>query len=93
MLILVPMLLPIIDNFGVDRVHFGLIVSFGLLIGIATPPMGIGIYIMVEVSKVSFERITIQVLPMLIPLIVVLALITYVPELVLWLPDLLMGPE
>lgn len=82
-----------IDNFGVDRVHFGLIVSFGLLIGIATPPMGIGIYIMVEVAKVSFERITVQVLPMLIPLIVVLALITYVPELVLWLPDLMMGPE
>ena len=82
-----------IDNFGVDRVHLGLIVSFGLLIGIATPPMGIGIYIMVEVAKVSFERITVQVLPMLIPLIVVLALITYVPELVLWLPDLMMGPE
>ncbi len=93
MLILVPMLLPIIDKFGVDRVHFGLIVSLGLLIGIATPPMGIGIYIMVEIAKVSFERITVQVLPMLVPLIVVLALITYVPELVLWLPDLMMGPE
>jgi len=82
-----------IDNFGVDRVHFGLIVSFGLLIGIATPPMGIGIYIMVEVAKVSFERITVQVLPMLIPLIVVLGLITYVPELVPWLPNLMMGQE
>ena len=93
MLILVPMLLPIIDKFGIDRVHFGLIITFGLLIGIATPPMGIGIYIMVEISKVSFERITIQILPMLIPLIIVLILITYVPELVLWLPNLVMGPD
>lgn len=92
-LILVPMLLPIIDDFGVDRIHFGLIITMALLIGIATPPMGIGLYIMVEVGKVSFEKVTVAVLPFLIPLITVLILITYVPALTLWLPDLIMGPE
>jgi tripartite ATP-independent transporter DctM subunit len=92
-LILVPMLLPIIDGFGIDRVHFGLIITLALLIGIATPPMGIGLYIMVEVGKVSFEKVTVAVLPFLIPLILVLILITYVPPLTLWLPDLIMGPE
>jgi len=92
-LILVPMLLPIIDDFGIDRVHFGLIITMALLIGIATPPMGIGLYIMVEVGKVSFEKVTVAVLPFLIPLILVLILITYVPALTLWLPDLIMGPE
>jgi TRAP-type C4-dicarboxylate transport system permease large subunit len=92
-LILVPMLLPIIDGFGIDRVHFGLIITMALLIGIATPPMGIGLYIMVEVGNVSFEKVTIAVLPFLIPLIAVLILITYVPPLTLWLPDLIMGPE
>ena len=91
-LILVPMLLPIIDQFGIDRVHFGLIITNALLIGIATPPMGIGIYIMVEVSKVPFEKVTMAVLPFLIPLISVLILITYVPALTLWLPTLIMGP-
>jgi len=91
-LILVPMLLPIIDGFGIDRVHFGLIITMALLIGIATPPMGIGLYIMVEVGNVSFEKVTIAVLPFLIPLIAVLILITYVPPLTLWLPDLVMGP-
>jgi TRAP-type C4-dicarboxylate transport system permease large subunit len=91
-LILVPMLLPIIDGFGIDRVHFGLIITMALLIGIATPPMGIGLYIMVEVGKVPFEKVTVAVLPFLIPLIRALILLTYIPPLTLWLPNLIMGP-
>ena len=51
------MLLPVIDSFGIDRVQFGIIIQLGLLIGIATPPMGIGLYIMVEVGKVQFEKV------------------------------------
>ena len=92
-LMLVPMLLPVVDSFGVDRVHFGIILQLALLIGIATPPMGIGLYIMVEVGKVPFEKVAVAVLPFLIPLIVVLILITYVPALTLWLPDLVLGPD
>lgn len=92
-LMIVPMLLPVADSFGVDRVHLGVILQLALLIGIATPPMGIGLYIMVEVAKVPFEKITVAVLPFLIPLIVVLVLITYVPALTLWLPDLVLGPD
>ena len=92
-LMLVPMLLPVVDSFGVDRVHFGVVLQLALLIGIATPPMGIGLYIMVEVGKVPFEKVTVAVLPFLIPLIVVLILITYVPALTLWLPDLVLGPD
>ena len=57
-LILVPMLLPVIDAYGNDRVHFGIILQLGLLIGIATPPMGIGLYIMVEVGRVPFEKVS-----------------------------------
>ncbi len=92
-LMLVPMLLPIVDSFGVDRVHFGIIIQLALLIGIATPPMGIGLYIMVEVGKVPFEKVTMAVLPFMIPLILVLILVTYVPDLTLWLPDLVLGPD
>jgi TRAP-type C4-dicarboxylate transport system permease large subunit len=87
------MLLPIVDSFGVDRVHFGIIIQLALLIGIATPPMGIGLYIMVEVGKVPFEKVTVAVLPFMIPLILVLILVTYVPDLTLWLPDLVLGPD
>jgi tripartite ATP-independent transporter DctM subunit len=92
-LLLVPMLLPIVDSYGIDRVHFGLVIQLSLLMGIATPPMGIGLYIMVEVGKVPFERVAVAVLPFLIPLMLALLLITYVPELVTWLPDLVLGPD
>ena len=92
-LILVPMLLPIIDQFGIDRIHFGLIITNALLIGMATPPMGIGLYIVVEVGKVTFEEVTLAVIPLFIPLIVVLLMITYIPDLTLWLPNLIMGIE
>ena len=91
-IILVPILLPITDQFGIDRIHFGLILTLALLIGIATPPMGIGLYVVVKVANVSFEKVTMAVLPFLIPLITVLLLITYIPWLTLWLPTLVLGP-
>jgi len=91
-LILIPVLLPIIDHFGIDRVHFGLIIVYALLLGLATPPMGVGVYIMVGITGQSFERLTLAVLPFLVPLTIVLIMITYIPALTLWLPNLVMGP-
>ncbi|MGR3369605.1 MAG: TRAP transporter large permease [Sagittula sp.] len=92
-LILVPTLLPLIDAYGIDRVHFGIIIQLGLLIGIATPPMGIGLYIVSEVGRVRFEKVTMAVLPMLLPLFAVLILLTYVPQIVTFLPDLVLGKQ
>lgn len=92
-LILVPVLLPVIDQFGIDRVHFGLILTLALLIGLATPPMGLGLYIMTEISGESFEKVTKATLPLLIPLIVTLLLVTFIPGITLWIPDFVMGPE
>ena len=80
-LILVPMLLPITDAYGIDRVHLGIILQLGLLIGIVTPPMGIGLYIMVEVGKVPFEKVTMACLPFMIPLLVVWVALTFIPGL------------
>ena len=91
-LILVPMLLPLVDHFGVDRVHFGLIITFALLIGMATPPMGIGLYIVTQVGDVTFEEVALAVIPFFVPLLIVLLLITFVPPLTLWLPNFIMGP-
>ena len=91
-LILIPVLLPIIDHFGIDRVHFGLIIVYALLLGLATPPMGVGVYIMVGITNRPFETLTMAVLPFLVPLSIVLVMITYIPSLTLWLPNLIMGP-
>ena len=92
-LMLVPMLLPVIDAYGIDRVHFGIILQLGLLIGTVTPPMGIGLYIMVEVGKVPFERVAIACVPFLVPLTLVWIALTFIPGLSLWLPNLLLGPD
>jgi tripartite ATP-independent transporter DctM subunit len=91
-LILIPILLPLIDHFGIDRVHFGLIIVYALLLGLATPPMGVGVYIMVGITGKPFEVLTMAVLPFLVPLTIVLIMITFIPQLTLWLPNLVMGP-
>jgi tripartite ATP-independent transporter DctM subunit len=93
MIILIPMLLPLVDHFGISRVHFGLILVFALMIGLSTPPMGIALYIVSEIAKVPYERVALATIPLHIPLIFVLILITFVPELTLWLPAFLLGPE
>jgi tripartite ATP-independent transporter DctM subunit len=90
-LILVPVLLPAIDRFGIDRVHFGVILTLALAIGIAHPPMGVGLFVVTRVADVTLERVTVAILPMLIPLIAILLLISFVPQLTLWLPNLVMG--
>lgn len=92
-LILVPTLLPVIDAYGIDRVHFGIVLQLALLIGIATPPMGIGLYIVAEVGRVSFDKVALATLPLLVPLIATLILLTYIPELSTFLPDLILGPD
>lgn len=90
-LIVLPILLPIIDSLGIDRVHFGIVMSYNLLIGMATPPVGLGLYVMSRVGKISFESIVKKIIPLYVPLLIALILITYLPQLSLWLPNLLIG--
>jgi TRAP-type C4-dicarboxylate transport system permease large subunit len=93
MIILMPILLPLIDQFGIDRIHFGIVTVFALMIGILTPPLGIALYIMMDVSHLSFERLSRAAIPFLIPLMVVLIILAYFPAISLWLPNLIMGAE
>jgi tripartite ATP-independent transporter DctM subunit len=86
--ILVPVLLPLMDKIGVDPVHFGLIMVLNLMIGLLTPPVGMVLYILARVADISFERTTKACLPFLIPLLVSLALVTYWPSMVMFLPNL-----
>lgn len=93
MLIAVPMLLPTSKALGIDSVHFGLIVIFNLLIGMLTPPMGIGLYIMAAISDVPFGRIVRASGPFLLILTLSLLALTYIPEITLWLPYQVFGPD
>ncbi|MGB3432562.1 TRAP transporter large permease [Achromobacter sp.] len=84
--ILVPILLPIVLKLGIDPIHFGLIMTLNLMIGLLHPPMGMVLFVLARVSKLSVERTTVAILPWLVPLFVALIAITYIPQITLWLP-------
>jgi len=87
-LILAPILVPIVEQVGISPVHFGLIMVLNLMMGLLTPPVGGLLYIVSEVAQMRFEVLVKAVLPFLLPLLVSLALVTYIPWLTLWLPSL-----
>lgn len=84
--ILVPILLPIVLKLGIDPIHFGLIMTLNLMIGLLHPPLGMVLFVLARVAKLSVERTTIAILPWLVPLMIALLAITYIPGLTLWLP-------
>ncbi len=88
-LIAVPVLMPVVLQLGIDPVHFGLVVVLNLMIGLLHPPMGMVLFVLARVARMSLERTTIAILPWLVPLLGSLILITYVPAISLWLPRLL----
>jgi TRAP-type C4-dicarboxylate transport system permease large subunit len=85
--ILVPILLPIVLKLGIDPVQFGLIVTLNLMIGLMTPPLGMVLFVLARISKLSVQRTTMAILPWLFPLFLGLIAITYIPALTLWLPQ------
>jgi tripartite ATP-independent transporter DctM subunit len=86
--ILVPVFMPIIDKVGIDPVQFGVVMVLNLMIGLLTPPVGMVLFVLSRVARLSFDRTVMAVLPFLIPLLVVLALISIFPVLTLYLPTL-----
>ncbi|EHP1166032.1 TPA: TRAP transporter large permease [Salmonella enterica] len=88
-LIFTPILLPIMAKLGVDPVHFGIIMIYNLAIGTITPPVGSGLYVGASVGKVKVEEVIKPLLPFYGAIIGVLLLITYIPEITLFLPRIL----
>jgi TRAP-type C4-dicarboxylate transport system permease large subunit len=86
--ILVPILVPICQQLGIDLVHFGLVMVLNLMIGLLHPPMGMVLFVLARVAKLSVERTTVAILPWLVPLLASLIFITYVPQAVMWLPKM-----
>ncbi|MEW9807650.1 TRAP transporter large permease [Mesorhizobium sp. ZMM04-5] len=84
--ILVPILMPVAARYGIDPVHLGLIITLNLMIGLLTPPVGMILFVLSRISKLSIERTTWAILPWLVPLVAALLLITFIPQITLWLP-------
>ena len=88
LLIATPTLLPLVKQLGVHEVHFGLMMIVNLLIGALTPPFGVLLFITMDIAQVSFGAIVRAILPFYVPLAVCLLLVTYWPEMVMFLPQL-----
>ncbi len=90
LLITIPIFLPTITHFGIDLIHFGVIMTLASMLGLLTPPVGMCLYAVSSVSSVSVGDLTKELWPYLLGIFIVLIIITLVPEISLWLPNLLM---
>ena len=85
-LIFTPIFLPIVTAMGVDPIHFGIIMVLNLSVGLCTPPVGSVLFIGCSVAGLSIDKVIKPLLPMFVAMVIVLLLVTYIPDIALWLP-------
>ena len=91
LILLVPILVPVLNIVDIDLIHFGVLMTLNLMIGCATPPVGVSLFVVSHITETKVERLMRAILPFLVPPIIVLFLITYIPSLVTWIPDMAFG--
>jgi C4-dicarboxylate transporter DctM subunit len=89
LIILTPILLPLAVKVGIDPIHFGVVMVLNLVIGLITPPLGVCLFIACSIAKITLEQIVKAILPFLIAAIAVLFIVTYIPQLSLWIPQMI----
>ncbi len=90
-LVFTPMILPVLKAFEIDLLHWGVVEVLNVCIGFLTPPFGVGLYVLADLAKMEVSEVIQAVWPFLVPLLISLLLITYIPQLVLWLPNIVFG--
>jgi TRAP-type C4-dicarboxylate transport system permease large subunit len=90
LVIATPVLMPLLASAGIDPVHFGVIFTLNIMIGTITPPVGMVMYVVCALGKISIMEFSREIWPFFIALVIALGLVTYVPGLAMWLPNLLM---
>lgn len=88
--LVLPMLIPVAEQVGIDLVFFGVMTTLNMMIGILTPPMGMALFVVAQVGKMSVSTVTKGVFPFLLPIFITLVIITVFPQIVLFLPNLIM---
>jgi len=91
-IVLTPILVPVVMSFGIDPVHFGVLMVFVLIIGGGTPPVGVLLFIAQDIAGVTFGQMVRAMLPYYVPLLIAVVILALVPEISLWLPNLAFGP-
>ena len=90
-IIMIPILVPILNRAGISILHFGVVMAINMQIALITPPMGMSLYIVSKIANVKVEKVIKAIIPFLIVLVIVLFLITYIPSIPLFLPNLIWG--
>jgi C4-dicarboxylate transporter, DctM subunit len=89
LLIMAPILLPLVTKLGIDPIHFGILMAVNMEVGLCHPPVGLNLYVASGVAEMGITELTVAVLPWLIAMLIFLGVVTYIPEISLWLPRLL----
>ena len=90
-LIITPILMPIVSSVGIDPIHFGIVMILNLMIGMLTPPVGMCLYTVASIGNVTVDRLIKEMMPFYLLLLIVLMIVTFFPQITLFLPNLLMG--
>jgi C4-dicarboxylate transporter DctM subunit len=90
MVMVTPIILPLLASAGIDPVHFGVVFTLNIMIGNITPPVGMIMYVVCALGKITIAQFTREIWPFLIALLVALAVVTFVPTVTMWLPDTVM---
>jgi C4-dicarboxylate transporter DctM subunit len=86
LLIMAPILFPLAVNLGINPIHFGILMAVNMEVGLCHPPVGLNLYVASGIAKMGISEVTIAVLPWLCVMLIFLVMVTYVPEISLWLP-------
>ncbi|WP_170432618.1 MULTISPECIES: TRAP transporter large permease [Ruegeria] len=88
-IILAPILVPLVKSYGVDPVHFGIILIVTIEIAFLTPPLGVNLFVASQIANIKFERVAIAILPFVFTLMIAMLIVIFIPQLSLWLPETL----
>jgi tripartite ATP-independent transporter DctM subunit len=91
LLVVVPMLMPLVHAVGIDPIHFGVVIVLNLMIALVTPPVGVVLFLATSLAEEKFHSVIRELPPFLVALLLALICVTFIPDLSLWLPRLLMG--
>lgn len=87
-LVFIPMVLPLVNELGIDLVHFGVVITLNMMIGLSTPPFGVLLFITSGISGTPLKGIIKEIIPMVFVMLIVLLLVTFIPDIILFLPNL-----
>jgi C4-dicarboxylate transporter, DctM subunit len=91
LIVLTPVLLPVVVAAGIDPVYFGVLMVYNINIGLITPPMGLLLYVVCDLSKEKFEHVCKDIVVFYIPMMIMLVLMIFFPPIITWLPDYVFG--